>query len=501
MNTPITGALLARDKIDRYRSTGAFGKPAYQSYVQMRAMLRAKKGDWLANYFAKPTYDPDAGELRWTAEVGGAVRSLQQLGAEEFEKGIAALDGIHRQLEGFVQELRTQAQGSGNQPGGAAAFASLLEQAMKVPSNGEFLFFVGEQPVIAWWGFTDATGATVDPAVQAPRLAAAAPLAEPPAVAPLPVPVEPVKRKRPWWWWLLWLLLALLLLALLLLLPRACTPGGGLDLKRAIPGLAPPEDAASVPPLTEERRAEGPAGPGGVMPPGGTTEGGGLPQGTAPGVDPALPAASQPGLELPPGELPRDAKTEPPLPDPKDLPKDDPTRPEPDPKLDPKTDPPLPDPKEAAKDPLAKDGKTKPPKDPKGRTDPPLPPVDPKSMRLPDDPNAAKKMDFLEGNWKAGEGLVDKRTQQPLDLGFKFGKDGQGEVTLKRPDGTVCSGTVQGRVSGGKLGIEGNQSIPCSGGGSYGAPKIECSKERGGQTQCFGINPDGSRYYMGMQRQ
>lgn len=489
MNTPTTGALLARDRIDRYRSLGAFGKPAYQSHVQMRAMLlRQPKGARLANYFAKPTYDPDAGELRWTAEVPGAVRSLQQLGPDERDLAGQALNGIHQDLELVVQQLRSQAerQGGGSQPGGAAAFASLIEQAMKVPLDGDFLFMVGDQPVIAFWGFTDPNGASVDPTLRTPQVLPAAAAIEPPLAAPLPV--EPVKRKRPWWWWLLWLLLALLLLALLLLLPRACTPGGGIDLKRAIPGLAAPDDAASVPPL-ERRPGEGPGGL--ALPPGGTGEG--TPPGTAPGADPALPAASQPGLELPPGDAARDPKTEPPVPDPKDQPKEDPTKPMPDPKADPKADPPLP--------PDAKDDPSKPPKDPKGRTDPPLPPTDPKAMKMPDDPNAAKKMDFLEGNWRAGEGLVDKRTQQPLDLGFKFGKDGQGEVTLKRPDGTVCRGTVQGRMGGGKLGIEGNQSIPCSNGTSYGAPKIECTKERGGQTQCFGVNSDGSRYYMGMKRE
>ena len=44
MTTPssgITGATLARDKIDRYRSTGAFGKPAYQSRHGVQSKLDA----------------------------------------------------------------------------------------------------------------------------------------------------------------------------------------------------------------------------------------------------------------------------------------------------------------------------------------------------------------------------------------------------------------------------------------------------------------------------
>jgi hypothetical protein len=110
-------------------------------------------------------------------------------------------------------------------------------------------------------------------------------------------------------------------------------------------------------------------------------------------------------------------------------------------------------------------------------------------------------MGFLAGGWKAGEGLADRNTGQPLDLSFQFDNAGKGEVTVRRPDGSSCKGTVDGAMSGGKLTIQGNQSIPCSGGGSYAAPRIECAKDRAGQTQCFGVNNDGSKYYMGMQRQ
>jgi hypothetical protein len=218
----VIGAQLAHDKVDRYRSFGAFGKPVYQSHVQLRAMLKAKRGDRFANYFAKPTFDPDLGELRWTAEVPGAARGWHEMSADEQGQRALDLEVMRSGLMGFVNELRAQ---GGSQPGGAAAFASLLEQAMKVPAQGNFLYFIGEQPVIAFWGFENPNGVSVDPSAQAPNLAtaAAAPAAAAAVEAPPAVlPAEPVRRKRPWWWWLLWLLLALLLLALLLFLPRAC---------------------------------------------------------------------------------------------------------------------------------------------------------------------------------------------------------------------------------------------------------------------------------------
>jgi hypothetical protein len=478
MNTPTIGALLAQDKIDRYRSFGAFGKPAYQSQVQMRAMLLAQRGPRVANYFARPTYDPETGELRWTSEVPGAVRAWQDMTPEEQARHAPDKFFIHGELLALIDDLRKK--GGTEQQGGAAAFANLLEQAMKVPADDRYTYFVGDQPMIAFWGFGDAGGASVVASAPVAAARAADPMAPPPL--PVPPPAAPVARKRPWWWWLLWLLLALLLLALLLLLlPRGCTPDGA-------PVLPTPDGAASMP--LDGTRPDAGVSAGPTLPGPGAVPDGSLPGGTplppadgASAVDPALPAASMPPADPAAKDLPADPKTEPPPVD-KDKPNPDPTA---DPKVDPKTD------------------AGKPPPGDKPMTDPPkVPPADPKAMTLPETPPGGagpKKMDFLEGQWKAGEGLVDKRTQQPLDLGFQFNKEGQGEVTVRQPDGTTCKGPVQGRMNGGKLGIEGNQSIPCSNGGSYGAPKIECTKESNGQTQCFGINPDGSRYFMGMKRQ
>lgn len=234
-----TGAQLAHDRIDRYRSMGAFGKPVYQSHVQLRAMLLAQRKPQLANYFARPIHDPDLSELRWVAELPGSAQAASALPPEQLAAGSGRMAELHRELQVFVEELCSK---GGNQPGGAAAFASVLEQARRVPASGEHLFFVGDQPVIAFWGFEDAQAGSVDPAEQWPqRLAAAAP---PATAAPSAAPVaEPARAPRPaavvpppvgstsdggrprWWRWLLGLLLLLALLALLAwLLPRACTP-------------------------------------------------------------------------------------------------------------------------------------------------------------------------------------------------------------------------------------------------------------------------------------
>lgn len=488
------GALLAHDKVDRFRPLGAFGRPAYQSHVQLRAMLLAKRGPKFANFFAKPTYNADAGELRWTAEIPGAARTWEELSPQEQAQQAPELEVVRSGLASYAQELRTQ---GGSESGGSQAFASLLEQAMKVPARGNFLYFVGDQPVIAFWGFETHSGESVDAAIRVPQYAAHAlpPSATAPAVAAAVVPgaqsaavATAMQRKRPWWWWLLWALLALLLLLLLLMLLRGCTNEA--PLTGDVPRLkdAPLPDKAGV--ERDATRVDREGAPGDAASreggPGGDVLGDarrGGPGELGGGVD-----AAPDGKPLPDElkGLPGDSK---PLPgDTKGLPGDDSG------KSGLPDHPPFGDRKADA---AGKGGRP----DDKGGPDALAGKGTTRPLDLPPEDKAGKGMDFLAGRWKAGEGLADRDTGQPLDLSFDFNKDGKGEVTVRRPDGSTCKGGVESAMRGGRLTIEGNQSIPCSGGGAYAAPKIECSRARSGETQCFGVNRDGSKYYMGIQRQ
>lgn len=245
----LSGALLARDKIDRYRSMGAFGKPAYQSHLQLRAMLLARRKPELANYFARPVHDAESGELQWRAEVPGAARRMHELSPDEQARGWETMARIRAELLAFIAELRR-----GPAQGGGAAFASLFEQAMKVPAQGDFVHFVGAQPVISFWGFEDETGASLDPSARPPR-----PLANAEAASTAPAPVlgavvpaqetpdavetMPLQRRR----WVGWLLSALLLAALLLWMSRSCQ-------EQALPvSSRPAGQALTIPPGALER--------------------------------------------------------------------------------------------------------------------------------------------------------------------------------------------------------------------------------------------------------
>ena len=221
-----TGALLARDKVDRFRPFGAFGKPAYQSHVQLRAMLVSRLGKQCADYFARPVYDPDTGELRWISECFGVETDIESMDDAVRARLGANTERIHSALRDAIDRLRSD---GGNQAGGAGAYASLLEQALKVPREGKHLHYVGEQPVLSFWGFETQQGQSVDPG-SIPSLLPAAML--PPAPEPLALEEN---KKHPWWWWLLWLLLALLLLMLGAVALRACVTV---------------EPAAPLPPIT-----------------------------------------------------------------------------------------------------------------------------------------------------------------------------------------------------------------------------------------------------------
>jgi hypothetical protein len=453
----VTGAQLAQDKIDRYRPLGAFGRPAYQSHVQLRAMLMAKRGPKFANYFAKPTYDADAGELRWTSEVPGAARGWHEMTPDEQAQRALDLEVVRSGLTSYVQELRAQ---GASQPGGSHAFASLLEQALKVPAQGDFLYFVGDQPVIAFWGFETQAGASVEPTTLAPQYPLE-PLAAEPMATAAPVAIAE-KRKRPWWWWLLWALLALLLLLASLFLLRACST----------PPVAPVPTEDRKPPVEE------------VKPP----------------VETPKPPVEEP---KPPVE-----EAKPPVEPPKPPVEEAPPPPKPKPK-------PVVKPPEPPKPPVEEKPPEPPPKPPVEEAPAPPPPPKPLPERPPQTegmsagphlqipPNALEKGDlsFLEGLWQLGEGRLAEYRSRPQDTTatdrtvFGFSRDGPGRVyVVERRDARTnrplpsMTGRLNAYTDGKRLYIDRDDGS-----------KYECEVQRG-QTQCYVVNSDGHRWNAPLRR-
>lgn len=233
---------LRRESLQRWRALGVFGTPAYQSHLQLVAMLRAQRQPLLAQYFSRPQVAPDKQLLSFSTELQGPVMQRHQLSGEAFAAAKAEVAKVHVALNEFIATLKRD--GKGSVAGGAmqgagagasaASFASLLEQARRVPAGEDFLYFVAGQPVVAYWAFEDAEMGSVDPTApqwwvdDAPAAAVASPVVPPVVPEPMPgAPADATAPGRRGWWqrlgglrWLLWLLLLLALLWLL----KACWP-------------------------------------------------------------------------------------------------------------------------------------------------------------------------------------------------------------------------------------------------------------------------------------
>ncbi|MBA1190847.1 hypothetical protein G7Z99_17630, partial [Pseudomonas entomophila] len=292
-----------------------------------------------------------------------------------------------------------------------------------------------------------------------------APVFTPP---PLSVPVE---RARPWWrrrWWL-WLLLALLLLALLFGLLRGCAPQLGLPtlavdaprLERPTTGV-PALSGPSAPTLGAPALTSGvgvgatggvPAVPGGgAVPDAGASAPGAA---AAPAADEAAPLPAEPPAADAPG-TPADATPAP--------------------------APATPD-AQAGAAPVA-------PSAPSAGTAPPL--------TIPEDASEGPA-DFLNGNYRAGAGILDASTAKPLRLEYAF-ENGQGNVTIRRPDGVNCTGAVNAAMRGGQLGIESQDQATCTDGGRYDMPTVSCAPGAQRIADCQG-HYGSSQFPISMRRE
>jgi hypothetical protein len=260
---------------------------------------------------------------------------------------------------------------------------------------------------------------------------------------------------RPWWrrwWWLLLLPLLLLLLWLLLGL-RGCVP---------IPSVAVDLLPEGIVPV--EKQLEEPKLPGNVttlngVPVNGTVVGSTTGNGTAvtgthgveaPAVEGSEADTAPAGVTQDPGK---------------------------DPAKDPAADP-------AAESPTTPpENKTAPPDITSPEAEKPATKPGPPLSIPPDAADGAAK--FLDGQYRAGAGIQDRRTGKPLRLEYQL-KDGKGEVTVHQADGTKCSGPVSATMKGGSLAIDSQGQAVCADGSTYDMPKVNCRKGATTVADCTG---------------
>jgi len=444
------GALLRSGKSGSFTALGETGQPVYRAALQLREAIRRKNPE-MVDHLAIPQSDELGNQIDWYSGLDGDVIPWSSATEEERAPARRQLEALKTALEELSQRFLVTDSGE-QQQGDKAVFGKLLKRVIHFPDEN-FVYLVQGKPVLTFWGFEHAGTGNLDPLhclYQVPPAFTLPPVVE---AAPVVAPVVPVVA-RPWWrrWWWLLLLPFLLLLLWLLLGLRGCVPIPLVAVDLLPEGIVPAEKQLEEPQLTGNATTlNGVPVTGTVV---GSTTGTGTgtavtePRGVeAPAVDgneadaapadlakdPAKDAANDPAAEAP--TAPPENKTAPP----------DITSPE------------------AEKSAAAKPG-------------PPL-------SIPPDAADGAAK--FLDGQFRAGAGIQDRRTGKPLRLEYQL-KDGKGEVTVHQADGTKCTGPVSATMKGGSLAIDSQGQAVCADGSTYDMPKVNCRKGATTVADCTG---------------
>jgi hypothetical protein len=471
------GPLLLTTGIEEHRPLGFAGEPIYLNHRKLVAVVASRLGDGAANYFARPEVDETHHRINWHAAFDGEVRRWTELSPDQQGNLTPKLTVLQQRLASLVATL----EGTGDQGHAQENFGRALRLALRSPGV-ECLYVVGDNPVLTLWGFEGGSHRfdtlTFNPAAQSPTMTASDP----------PPSQDAAPARRPWWHWLLWLLGLLALLLLTLLVLRSCWDVQIPVVEDLLPRAdGPPTEEQPLEPVTAE--------PGTTVVPGGPIvegDGGGVeaaPQSemtsdsvppTGEGVlgEPTPPAGAMPETPTPEAESPTDEATppgdslsKPPAPPTAEAPAEEPTPPG-----------------------AAQEGAQEQPP-PSPSADDSAEQTEPLTIPPQGQSGDAKSLGFLEGKWRSDSGLYDKSTGKPLTQLYRFDKNGQGTVVIRRADGVDCGGKAQAsRTATGGLRIEEAGPIECPDGKRFAPAVTECTRAEKGQAKCQGTNRAGSSY-------
>ena len=91
----------------------------------------------------------------------------------------------------------------------------------------------------------------------------------------------------------------------------------------------------------------------------------------------------------------------------------------------------------------------------------------------------------FDGNWKTKSPLMDSTNGRPLQMSYDF-KDGQGQVTVTRPDGSKCVAPSSATVVNNSVEVTNSGRAICPDKSTYNLPKIKCSDAGNGSVNCQG---------------
>ena len=202
---------------------GVRGEPLHHAQEQIRGAIRRRLGPRHAALLAEPVPHDLGRAIDWYAEVDGDAVPLNSL---PMERQQSVLDEVER-LRSDIEVLAQRFEAGDTQD--ARLLGKALHLAVRRPSN-DYLFLVGDQPVIVCWGYEpEAAGAVLPPpslpapAAPATPMAAMVPAAAAPRMA-AGAAVLPASAAFPWGRALLVGLLTIALLLIASWLLRGCTP-------------------------------------------------------------------------------------------------------------------------------------------------------------------------------------------------------------------------------------------------------------------------------------
>ena len=531
------GPLLLTTGIEEHRPLGFAGEPVYLSHRKLIAVVGSRLDDSAANFFARPEVDETHHRINWHATSDGDVRRWIELSPDRQASLTPTLTRLQQRLASLVTTLEV----AGDRGRAQENFGRTLRLALRSPGV-ESLYVVGDKPVLTLWGFEGGKHSfdalTFDPKVPIKTI-------QPPSQA---------AARRPWWRWLLWLLGLLSLLVLTLLLVRSClhVPISTVDDLLPPSQSPPPQESPLEPPTVGPGTAvvpggsiveghgvgvePGPQGETTSVPPAGINEQPAPPVGAVPEAN--TPEAKSPVVGVEPGpqgettSVPPAGTNEQPAPPVGAMPETptpedkSPVGVKPEPQGETKSVPPA----GLHEQPTPPAGAV--PETPEGKS--PVNEATPKTVgETPASPEQEKPADqptpqkstqagqpqlspgavgqtepltippqehsaglrFLEGAWRSATRLYDKSTGKPLTQFYRFDKNGQGTVVIRRADGVDCGGKAQAsRTANGGLRIEEAGPIECPDGKRFAPAVTECTRADKGQAKCQGTNRAGSSY-------
>ncbi|QQS11703.1 MAG: hypothetical protein IPK81_19385 [Rhodospirillales bacterium] len=254
------GTTLVRTTLTGLRPLGVRGEPLHHAQEQIRGVVRRRLGERHHRVLAEPEPHALGGRIDWYSDAEGPVRALAELPPHERDAVRADIDRLMADIDKLGATLEA---GSGED---ARLAGRSLRMAATRPAD-EYLFMVGDQPVVVCWGYeTGAAGAVLPaaflPGVAGAPAAAAAP-AVPPPFAPAPFMGMPAAAPAaagaaaiaatpfPWLRMLLVWLLAFLLGLFLAWVLRQMSP-----MTIVVAGAAAPDPTAGLNRDMERARAE-----------------------------------------------------------------------------------------------------------------------------------------------------------------------------------------------------------------------------------------------------